>query len=54
MKDDEIDHNFAFGQTNIEQFKNEVEVKYNERSEEDIDYDQYKYAVGIKYDLKTR
>lgn len=54
MKDDEIDHNFAFGQTNIEQFENQVDVKYNERSEEDIDYDQYKYAVGIKYDLKTR
>jgi hypothetical protein len=39
MKDDEIDHNFAFGQTNVEEFENRVDLKYNERSEEDIDYD---------------
>ena len=24
------------------------------RTDKDIDYDQYKYAVGMKYDLRTK
>lgn len=26
----------------------------NERTDADVDHDQHKYAVGMKYDLKTR
>lgn len=54
MQDNEIDGNFQFGQTNVQEFTNTVDYKYGEKDEKETDYDQYKYAVGIKYDLKTR
>lgn len=54
MQDNEIDDNFQFGQTNVQEFTNTVDYKYGEKDEKETDYDQYKYAVGIKYDLKTR
>ena len=54
MHDQEIDGNFQFGQTNVQEFTNTVDYKHGEKDEKETDYDQYKYAVGIKYDLKTR
>ena len=54
MHDQEIDGNFQFGQTNVQEFTNAVDYTHGEKDEKETDYDQYKYAVGIKYDLKTR
>ena len=54
MQDNEIDGNFQFGQTNVQEFTNTVDYNHGEKDEKETDYDQYKYAVGIKYDLKTR